>query len=527
VEKNEKIQLYKELETIISNIEQEIRGKITNKIAFLIHFIRAIDTAYLLSIGTKENYSRNLFAKYIYGWPAILSITYHEVLDKNGYPLFPSNEGMIENGHILLDVFSRAESIKKLLSMARYDLLNIEKIDDKQYKFTLANSYSQVEHQEMLDYMNFEKSQTSISAFTEKIEDIHSMMEGLVFTFEKHFIGYSSNKRIDDFYLVLGTCFSDRFRAKHDFPENAKFGGVKYVDYVAAISVFIGLTLKHLDFCNILIKKDPNIEYINIVSIFKTIDEEIETLCTALEISRDTAEKVMDVLIFSKEDTDKRNSNFNSTYPLFLKVSKDFLIRSALGFLVDPFAHLLQQLSNRFPKDWSREINSREKLFREQLYNIIPDDRDFIKINKNINIYKNKLLLTDIDALIIDLKSNTMLLFQLKWQEPFGGSMSERNSKKNNFIDTSNKWIEAVDEWIMSSDAKQKADVLGLKKETLEKITNYKMVVLGRHFSKFSGCSAYDNRAVWCNWYKFNEVCETNEKFQANDYFNKLESTLR
>lgn len=527
MENSKSIQLYKEIESIISNIEQEVKSGITNKVAFLIQFVRMIDMAYLSSISDKEKNNDNLFERYIYGWPGILNIIYDEIPNVDGYPLFASNEELIKYGDVLLSVYSKAKSIKKILSMARYDLLNIKKIKDKEYKFTLADKYSQVEYQEVQDFMKYEKTKVNVIALMEETKEIKLLMENLVYTYKNYFIGYNSDRRVDNFYLVLGTCISDKYTTKHDFPEDAKFGGVKYVDYIAAIVVFIGITLKHIEFCNILVRKDPKIEYINIISVFKKSDEEIETLSTVLNISRETATKIIDVLTYSKSDLDKLNNNFNSAYPMFLKVAKDILVRSALGFIVNPFGYLMQQLRNRFPNDWSREINSREKLFRDQLYCIIPNEVDCIKIDKNINIYKNKKLLTDIDALIIDLKSNTMVLFQLKWQEPFGGSMNERNSKKNNFIEASNKWVKSVSDWIMSSDAKQKADILGLKKEALEKIKNYKLFVVGRHFSKFSDCSIYDERAVWCNWYKFNEVCGMIDIKNTKNYFNKLESLLR
>lgn len=512
---------FEEIEEFITSVETSLIQKIFNKCVCTIEFTKIIDYYYLNCLRNKNEYVMAIISHYLRVWPNILDMCYED-FHENGYPLYSSREDLEIFCHKLFVIYSKLDAVKKLLSMVNYNLLDLKKIGEKEYKFTVNVEGYPMENEEADDYSRYIEKQTKIMAFTEKEEDIHKIMNKLVYVFKDNFIAYAADPRVDDYYLVLGTCISDTYWGKHDFPEAARFGGVEYVDYVASIVVFIGITLKHLDFCDLLIKKHPHIKLRDIVNVFHTINEEVETIITALHIPKDKAEVIMNVLSYNEEDlSDCVNTN-NKSFPMFLKVANNMLLRANLAFLTDPFMCLLRQLSIRFPKDWSREINKREQMFRTQLYDIIIDTNDFIKIDKNINIYENKRRVTDIDALVIDKRTKTMAIFQLKWQEPFGESMSERNSKMNNFITASNKWIKDVSNWIESSTIQEKAGTFGIKKAILSGEWTYKYFVLGRHFSHFSKCNNNDKNAAWCNWYKLNEICATMENCTYDNYFQEL-----
>lgn len=517
---------FEEIKAFISDFEKRLSQKIFNNCICTIEFTKIIDYYYLTCSRNKNENIMAILPHYLRVWPNILSMCYDN-FQIDGYPLYTSKNELEIFCHGIFIEYSKLDGVKKLLSMVNYNLLDLHKIGEKEYKFTANLKGYPIENEEVEDYFRYRDKKIKIMAYMEKEEDIHKIMNGLVYVFKDNFIGYTADTRVDDYYLLLGTCISEAYWGKHDFPEDARFGGVEYVHYVASVVIFIGITLKHLDFCDLLIKKQPHIQLIDIINVFHTINEEVETLVTALHIPKDKAEIIMDVLSYNREDLSDCINTYNKSFPMFLKVANNMLLRSNLAFLTDPFMYLLRQLNIRFPKDWSREINKREQIFRTQLYDIIIDTDDFIKIDKNINIYENKRRVTDIDALVIDKRTKTMSIFQLKWQEPFGESMSERNSKMNNFITASNKWIKDVSDWIESSTIQEKAGTFGIKKAILSGEWTYKFFVLGRHFSHFSKCNNNDKNAAWCNWYKLNEICATMEKYTYNNYFEELYSRIK
>lgn len=514
------IEIYNEVKEILKEIERNLSEKIFNKCVCTIEFAKVVDYMYLQEAHFSTKEYKNMMETYFLAWPKILSLSYDD-FKEIGYPLVSSNEELEIFTNQVLGLFSKIMAVKKLLSMAKYNILELSKSSMTNYMFTLKYKGISFEKREVDSYLEFREQQLDILAYTEKEADIYARMKDMVFVYRDKFIGYSAEKKVDEYYLVLATCISDKIWGKHDFPPNAKFGGVKYEDYVASIVAYISITLKHLDFCRILIAKEPKIKLIDIINVFHTIDEEVDTLVNVLNISSDTARIIINTLILRKDDIESVADNFNTTFPMFLQVAHNMVIKTNLAFLTDPFLCLLQTLEQRYPKDWSREINKREQLFRTQLY-VLINKREFIKIDKNINIYKEKKRLTDIDALIIDETTKTMAIFQLKWQEPFGGSISERNSKRDNFISMSNKWINEVLNWIDTSSIKEKIDALGIKKKLLEEGWRYELFVIGRHFSHFSDYKMHDQRAAWCNWYKLNAICSKLNSYEVDNYFEEL-----
>jgi hypothetical protein len=50
--------------------------------------------------------------------------------------------------------------------------------------------------------------------------------------------------------------------------------------------------------------------------------------------------------------------------------------------------------------------------------------------------------------MLLDENDGTLILFQLKWMEPFANNMQLRASKQRNFKKSSDKWINDVLEWV-------------------------------------------------------------------------------
>jgi hypothetical protein len=105
---------------------------------------------------------------------------------------------------------------------------------------------------------------------------------------------------------------------------------------------------------------------------------------------------------------------------------------------------------------------------------------------------------TDIDATVLVKATGTLGLFQLKWQDPFGGDLRERRSRMTNLVPSANGWVQDVSEWLLSNGpeavlklAKFQGDVPDVRRVIL--------FVVGRYHCSFSRAER-DPRCVWCTW---------------------------
>ena len=111
---------------------------------------------------------------------------------------------------------------------------------------------------------------------------------------------------------------------------------------------------------------------------------------------------------------------------------------------------MLRNLRMRYPADWDRAVNGREVLFRDELFELFPQDW-LVKIPRSIGLKEGGQKLTDIDAVVLDERNGLAGLFQLKWQEPFGHSMRERAARMKNFQEEANSWINVITLYLLSN----------------------------------------------------------------------------
>lgn len=145
-------------------------------------------------------------------------------------------------------------------------------------------------------------------------------------------------------------------------------------------------------------------------------------------------------------------------------------------------------------------MDSREDIFRKDLYKIFPLN-SIITSSKPTVIRQNGREVTDIDAAAFDKEHGILILFQLKWQDPFGCSMRERRSRGKNFFSTSNKWIDLVHDWVLKTENQDLLDQLGIEaKHSETPIKDIQLTVLSRHHARFTNIEEFSNRALWGTW---------------------------
>ena len=368
----------------------------------------------------------------------------------SSFPLARSNEESKNWADSVLLHCGRLGLCEHLLEINRIGLSELQKESDYIYRFQYSSS-------EPVGLESFEKDDftwrtqsivQSQAAKAKELEEkqhrIWTLMSRLVDTWQKYYIQYEAHPEVDQFYEEVGILHAQRMFGQDSFPGDVKFGGYDFNLYRSAVGVLIGWALKHMSFCTQLVKKSPHINFSNIITTPQNLDDKISFLTHALEIDFEAAEQALQTLTLTYENKDFHCSvPGNFVAPALIQVGKGRVLFPVWGCTSHPFLFMLNELKRKYRLDWDRAVDQREGIFRQEIYSLF-NDSNFFKLDRNINIKINGSVVTDIDALIFDRSTGVLGIFQLKWQDGFGHSVRERESRKRNFQKTGNQWVERV-----------------------------------------------------------------------------------
>lgn len=361
-------------------------------------------------------------------------------------------------------------------------------------------------------------------SFTKVKPRILKMMCPLVSPWKDHFISYKTNPEIDKYFFNIGVLTVSGFPGFDAFPAETKFGGIEFKYYLTAMTAMVGWSRMHIAFVNLLLEKCPNLDPRNLTTIFCPVDSTVSDLADSMGIDEASVQQILRVLTLDARENPKIYLIAGDAPPPFMTIAENYLLRLVSGFLGNPFAYLLESLKVRYRKDWDKAVDKREKVFRDELYRMFPDFHIF-KTNRSIDIKMNGNVLTDIDAAMVNLKSGTMGLFQLKWQDLFGNSMRQRESQKRNLLETGNKWIERVSSFVKSRSKYEIGLFLGLSKKEAKMIREIRLFVIGRNTAHFSGDGEANPNAAWGIWPQLQRL--TGESYDGTDPIEWLYNELK
>jgi hypothetical protein len=365
-----------------------------------------------------------------------------------------------------------------------------------------------------------------------KVKDnIIEQMKKYVYPWHQHFIGYDTNGDIDAYYSHVAELYAEKTFDFDCFEDDDKFGGIPYIIYKKCALLIISFALKHIEYSNLLIKKFSNIELVNVLTINRDIDEIVDIFSDVCNIDNNEAKQVLDCFVLSYEKYDYYRINIDYLIMPYTVISKTQIVFSVIGALSGIYTFLLSELKRKFSKDWNKNISHREAQFRKDIYKLF-DNELFIKIDRNLPIQYNGKILTDIDACIIEKATNQIAFFQLKWQEQYGNNIGRRQSRMENFIAETNKWINDIIGWLNNIDNRKLASMLGLKEKQVN-ISKVKLFVIGKHSVYFSGNDKLDDRADWALWLQierlfnkdyavFRSLNSLSKKLQEDNPYKKL-----
>lgn len=501
----------------------------------LIELVRAIDNFFVGQIAPGERTDTDIeIGRLIaYSLPKIFNLFLDDSTKNDGAPLFCSVREIQAWADSVLQHCGRIVYGEQMLGMCAAGLGEIETISEHEFIFRLSRQSAPfgVEARERENYewlsrfITSEMQRPHIEVLIAARQDIWKQMSKRVHPWRQHYIQYTTSPAIDIFYQHDGLLHTQRMTGNDSFPREASFGGIDFGSYCAAIATLVGWAIKHFGFCIELLKKHPSLDPRNLLTITIPFETEVSYLATALEIDTNIAATIIDTITL-KIDNKAFHCNVPGDWvaPLFIEIGNRQLLRPLYGAFSNPFFFLLHDLQRRYPRDWDRAVNEREKLFRKEIYDLFPSNR-FHRLDRPIRIKEQGKVVTDIDAFVFDRQARTAGIFQLKWQDFIGASTRKRESQKSNLLHTGNVWIERVSHWLENTSPKDIARVLELDLEEVQNIEHFRLFLIGRNAAHFSGPGTPDPRAAWGHWLQFVRIVA--EEFDVENPIEGLYTVLK
>jgi len=499
------------LNSIKSSAEQNLRAlcefwDVYDKQRFFISAIGIYDRLFVDSIQQKNKEAIKPFYDRIiqYSYPVFIRLFYSPEFETlPGVALKPLDEERRTLYSKLIYSCGIIGWIQSLIESVKAGYLKYTSFF-KHIRITFREVYHWNEYIEQ-EYLTW-YSETIVRLQQNEYDQLFARLEGIldkisrsVFIWRDQFMGYSTDIETEAFFNEHAYLDAKQSIDWDMFPYECLFGSVCYGEIVQAIIDFSGYSIKHIYCASTLINLHPELIDENLHICFFT-EEDLTALIAKNQVTDvENAKMILDMLSLTPDNRDYFEHAKTLCAPL-IKVSQHQYIRSSKGFLDGAFKFALFKLHESYRNDWDRNVNTREDVFREQLYSLFDNER-FLCVPHTILIESNGEARTDIDATVIDKFTGEIALFQLKWQDPADYSSFTLRSKASNFYIQTEKWLTVVRKWLENCDEAELASKMGIKKKHVRK-DKVIIFVLGRHHGNYSRFSKPNSGCAWVQWYQ-------------------------
>ncbi len=505
-----------------------------NKAKGVIEVIRAIDDIFCYYSYVLPKDSENQESFYLYFrthtngfYECYEQLCYDEEKETRLHILYPSSEASRDWANYTLQLSGTVGFIYRYIQLTKQGVFGIEKKSSYEVvlKCKMPSGAEYLETRYQKKYLNNIVSTNLNSKRLNELEPVaYSELEKNVFIWNTHFIKYNTTPSLNEYYLLQGGAYIGGFVGNDAFNDESLFNKIPYKVIKGIIQGFVANSSKHLDFCQVALRK-YGIEKLNQWNFYSTlynINKLVEEISTDTGIDTSTVRWVTDILTLTKDNLKIHLNAPGSSLPPLIKIEKDYVIRSLAGLLSNPFTYLIRCLKHHCPQDYFNAVNGREKRFQENFYSLF-ESPNVIKCNRVIELKQGKTVLTDIDAMLFDIKEKSLTLVQLKWMDDFGTSMQQRKSMKSNFNHSIRKWIDNVQTWLENNGPTSLLKYFTMDAQNND-VKNINFFVLGRHFSQFSD-EQIDNEVAYCAWPQLVEIVKHRKK--TNDSMNALMKKIK
>ncbi|MGG6462218.1 hypothetical protein [Solilutibacter silvestris] len=313
---------------------------------------------------------------------------------------------------------------------------------------------------------------------------------------EAYLIRYDNDWEIVGEYRRRAKRYSRYFLEGEAFPDTFILGGRPFLDWKIACEDALGRILMHADFSFLLCEKHPEISLRDIITV-PVRKEDVADIWGESGHNSESVASIMRTLTLHSGDLVGWRDSFEIPTCYYIGIGSDFLLLSSFGALLNPYYSLFRYLRTAYRGDWDRGVDLREGIFRADLRKLFSEERFLVPSHGYKVKREDGSHLTDIDAVVCDRSTGSLALFQLKWHDVYGRSLSERESRRKNLAKAAD-WVARVSAWIGGKSSREVAAALGLQVACSEAVPE--LYVIARYGAQFEGDDRDDRDATWLPW---------------------------
>lgn len=313
---------------------------------------------------------------------------------------------------------------------------------------------------------------------------------------DAYHIAYESDSEVVSQHLQLAEGFRSRFPESEAIPDSSIIGGRPFSAWRRECERALGRTLAHINFSLLLCQDRPATRLRDVLTMFCTKADAAAVLNEGGDAEVE-GDQVLRALTLEPEDLEEWSKTYEPPASQYVSLDRDFVLIPCFGMLGNPYYAMFRHIRKHHRKDWDKAVDAREGVFRADLASLFPPPRYLVPKHG----YKLKRFdgthLTDIDAVILDCVTGSVALIQLKWHDPYGRSISERESRRKNLAKATD-WVERVNEWVGGRSCAEIACLLQLPSS--ESLCSPEVLVISRYAARFAGDNRVDSGATWLSW---------------------------
>ena len=325
---------------------------------------------------------------------------------------------------------------------------------------------------------------------------IESELEKHVGRFGSWGMRFSSTREIDEHFVECGQIYLRRMWSQDLLGPDDKIGGSEFKDFLGVLVALSGRAQKHLCFASLLRRRHPELDFRNLLTTFAPCDDFLTSLSAHLDADTLHVQKLLSSFTLEPQNVATHTASGETVWAPIVRSSNDHYVLPQYGLDINPFLFLLRDLQAKYPDDWFRAANNREKRWLADLVHIFPRPRWKIR-DRNLNLREHGATVTDLNFIAYDTENNELGLFQLKWQQPAWTDNRARRSAGKNLVTEANKWAKSVQAWLEKHGVGELANRASI---AIKPDVRVEFFVIGRYNAFFSGFSNRDESATWADW---------------------------
>jgi hypothetical protein len=162
---------------------------------------------------------------------------------------------------------------------------------------------------------------------------------------------------------------------------------------------------------------------------------------------------------------------------------------------------LLDSLRPHFPRDYDRHQQSREKSMQTAIKRVLNDGFTGLGYLENIKLRLNGRELTDIDLVVTEEATGTVLLCQIKYQDLYSADIHSRHVRTTRLKDQVGRWLGALKGWMNTvGDAGIRASFRLPKNFPLREVH---LLVISKHYAYPLKDMAQNLNTTYASWIQF------------------------